>query len=103
MSEIDTLVNQHFLEWELRLKHIDEKMAQAHEAHAKDTSRSDITIELENIRKSRDAVAREIDSVRSLPASEHAPGSTHATGVKAALSAVGLQIEKVLGSIVGAN
>lgn len=103
MNEMDTLANQNFLEWELRLKHVDEKMARAHEANTKNAVRGDVAAELEGIRKSRDAVALQIDDARSDPRNERFATTAQGNGIHTALAAVGLQLERLLGTIVGAN
>ncbi len=103
MNEMDTLANQHFLEWESRMRHIDEMLAKANKAHANNAGRADIATELKSIQKSRDALALEIDSVRNRPLSEQSTTGDHANGVKTALSAIGLQMERLLSSVVGAD
>lgn len=103
MSGVDTLVNQHFLEWESRLKHIDEVMAQAQEAHAKGPQKPDVHARLSRIRQSRDALALGIASARGMPASELPHTAKHLDGLRASFAAVGLELERVFASIVGSD
>ena len=79
MNEMDTLANQHFLEWELRLKKIDEMMIKVSEAHTKQAARPEFGEELAAIQKSRESVAQ------------------------TTLAAIGQQMEELLSSVVGAD
>lgn len=103
MDEVGTLANQHFLEWESRLKHIDEKMAKAQETHAQGPQKPDVELQLSNIKKSRDELAAGVARARSLPASElpHAASDVH--GLTASFTAVGVELERVLASIVSSD
>jgi hypothetical protein len=101
MDEIGKLANQHILEWESRLEHIDEMMARAHEAHAKVSEGSDIQAQLAKISKARDELALDLTSFRSLPASELSNVTNRVDGLKASFDTVGLQLERVLTTIVG--
>jgi hypothetical protein len=101
MDEIGKLANQHFLEWESRLDHIDEMMTRAHEAHAKISEGSDIQAQLAKIGKARGELAHKLANVRSLPASELSNVTNPVDGLTASFETVGLQLERVLATIVG--
>lgn len=100
MNEIGKLSNQHFLEWESHLEHIDELMGKAQVVHAKEPEGSDIRAQLTDIRKNRDALALDLASVRNLPESEQSNATKRAHGLTTAFAAVGLQLEKMLASVV---
>jgi hypothetical protein len=100
MNEIGKLANQNHLEWESRLKHIDEMMARAHQAHAKEPDESDAQAQLAKIRKARDALALDLVSVRSLPSGELSNVPNRVNGLTASFEAVGLQLERLLTTIV---
>jgi len=101
MNEIRKLANQHFLEWESRLKHIDEMMAKAQEVHVREGEGSDIHAQLTKIRVARDELALATSRARSLPEDERPARTNQVEGVQAAFSAVGLQIEKLLATVLG--
>ena len=103
MNEMDTLANQHFLEWELRLKKIDEMMIKVSEAHTKQAAHPEIGEKLAAIQKSRESVALQIDSARKLPASQQVVDSHHTGVIQTTLAAIGQQMEKLLSSVVGAD
>ena len=103
MDEVGTLANQHFLEWESRLRHIDEKMAKAHAAHAHNPHPSDVQVQLSNIKKSRDELAAGVARARSLPASERPHAASDAHGLTASFTAVGVELERVLATIVSSD
>ena len=103
MSAVDTLVNQHFLEWESRLKHIDEDIAKAHAAQAQAPQKPGIQARLSDIRKSRDELALGVATARGLPANGHPDVVKHVDGLTASFAAVGLELERVFASIVGSD
>jgi len=103
MDEVGTLANQNFLEWESRLKHIDEKMAKAHAAHARDPHPSDIQMQLSSIQKSRDELAAGVARARSLPSSELPNAAGHVHGLTASFATVGVELERVLATIVNSD
>jgi len=106
MDEVGTLANQNFLEWESRLKHIDEKMARAHAAHAahaRDPHPSDIQMQLSSIQKSRDELAAGVARARSLPSSELPNAAGHVHGLTASFATVGVELERVLATIVNSD
>ena len=103
MDEVGTLANQNFLEWESRLKHIDEKMAKAHAAHAQKPHASDVQMQLSNIQKSRDELARGVASARGLPLSESPNATSQPGGLTASFEAVGVELERVLATIVNSD
>jgi hypothetical protein len=85
MNEIMHLANQHILEWESRLQHIDEMAARAHELHGKAPEGSEEHKKLANLRTYREQLSRDLDE-----------GGAHS-----ALEATGQQLEDILGSILG--
>ncbi len=103
MNEMDTLANQHFLEWELRLKKIDEMMIKVSEAHTMQPARPEVGAELAAIQKSRESVALQIDSARKMPANQQSVASHHTGVIQTTLASIGQQMEKLLSSVVGAD
>jgi len=101
MNEIRKLANQHFLEWESRLKHIDEMMAKAQEVHVREGEGSNIHTQLTKIRVARDELALATSRARSLPEDERPAMTNEVEGIQAAFSEVGLQMEKLLATVLG--
>lgn len=85
MNELMHLTNQHILEWESRLQHIDEMAARAHELHGKAPEGSEEHQKLGRLRTYREQLSRDLDE----------------GGVQSALEATGQQLEEILGSILG--
>lgn len=100
MNEIIKLAEQHILESESRLLHIDEMMAQAKQAHAKVADATGIEAQLAKIQQDRDGAAQELLDIRGQVASDSAHSVKRGEKVKTLLAAVGDQLEKMLGTIV---
>lgn len=99
MDEIGTLANQNFLEWESRLKHIDEMLGRANALHADAPEGSEMHLHLTNARKARDEIAVDLTHVRTLPESELTHTANKMDGLKASFEAIGLQLEKLLAAV----
>jgi hypothetical protein len=103
MDAIIKLANQHILEWESRLAHIDEMAERARELHGKEPEGSDLHKQLSDIKTYRQQLSLDLLETQnhrndSSPTASPSEGSLHA-----ALEATGLQLEQMLGSIVGAD
>lgn len=61
MTDTEHLVERHIREYEARLKHIDELMAQADEAMAATRQTEQLGMELSEIRQDRDKLERELE------------------------------------------
>lgn len=70
MSKLNLMIQQHILEHESRLKHVDELLERAQAGAAK---AGDATSELEDARRERDQLARQFDAFKQTPA-EQRPG-----------------------------
>lgn len=93
MNQITNLVNQHILEWESRLGHIDDMTALAHELHGHAPEGSALHTQLAEINMYREQLSLDLVDAQS-----HAEG-----GVRGALEATGLQLERILGSVLGVD
>jgi hypothetical protein len=103
MNPMTHLTNQHVLEWESRLQHIDEMAARAHELHGKAPQGSVEHKKLADIRTYREQLSKHLENAQNPPASEDAYAHPSEGGIHTALEATGSQLEKILGSIVGVD
>jgi hypothetical protein len=103
MNPMTHLTNQHVLEWESRLQHIDEMAARAHELHGKAPEGSEAHKKLSDIRNYREQLSLHLETAKSLPETEDAYAHPSDGGIHAVLEATGSQLEKILGSIVGVD
>jgi hypothetical protein len=99
MDEIGTLANQNFLEWESRLKHIDEMLGRANALHADAPEGSEMHLHLTNARKARDEIAVDLTHVRDLPESALVNTTNRMDGLKTSFEAIGRQLEKLLATV----
>lgn len=61
MSKTDELVNQHILEYQSRLKHIDELIAKAHAVSENSAAAQSVKAELSEYKAQRDKLARGLE------------------------------------------
>lgn len=95
MSEIDRLSEQHILESEAHLRHIDELMNRTQQVGATSGLASDLQSRLEELRSLRDAAAQALEALRQQPKTQDA------TQVKSTLQTIGNEMEKVLTAVLG--
>ena len=93
------LAEQHILESESHLRHIDELMTRAAGSPLKGTEGNQTAARLRKIKLDRDRFAQELDEIRHLPPGEMSDGVKRGEGLKGALETVGLELEKALASI----
>ncbi len=93
------LAEQHILESESHLRHIDELMARAHEVPLKGTEGAQTAERLRKIKLDRDRFAQELDEIRHLPPGEASDVVKRGEGLKGVLETVGLELEKTLASV----
>ena len=96
MSVIDHLVQQHILESESHLRHIDELLSKARTARAGSTVAPQHVAELNRIEQQHSRLSGELDAMRKAPTADVAERSK---GLKAVLQTVGLELEKTLTAI----
>jgi hypothetical protein len=97
------LAEQHILESESHLRHIDELMVRAREVPLKGTVSDETAALLARIKLDRDRFTQELDEIRRLPARERSEVLKRAEGLKGVLENVGLELEKTLGAIFDQN
>lgn len=94
MTTIDHLIEQHFLEHEARLKHVDElleKARQASESDAPETSE-----QVSGFTQQREEIARSVEELRSRPLAEWQEKSIEEAGPMAVWDALAIQLENFL-------
>ncbi|MGE5337778.1 MAG: hypothetical protein ACM3PU_08110 [Gemmatimonadota bacterium] len=96
MNEILKLAEQHVREWESRLKHIDELMERASQAHANAPSRQDIEAKLAQMRESRNKLAQELEIMRQKRTEESHEVIAHSTGLKGAFELLSKELYDTL-------
>lgn len=96
MSAIDHLVEQHILESESHMRHIDELLAKAQAARARSGVAPQQEVLLNRFKQDHDRLARELDALRKSPAPDAVERSK---GIKSVLQTIGLELEKTLTAI----
>jgi hypothetical protein len=99
MSELDRLANQHILESESHLRHIDELMAKAREVQAKQQLEAQAAAELARLAHEHGRAAQELRSLGGMPRPATADTVARSEGVKGVLQKIGLELEKALTAI----
>ncbi|MCZ4315188.1 hypothetical protein O4H66_17415 [Comamonadaceae bacterium G21597-S1] len=99
MSELDRLANQHILESESHLRHIDELMAKAREAQAKQQLAADAASALPRLEREHGQATQELRALGQLPRPATADTVARSEGVKGVLQKIGLELEKALTAI----
>ena len=103
MNTMTHLANQNILEWESRLQHIDAMAARANELHGKAPAGSQEHQTLAEIRTYREQLSQHLENAQQAPTTE-APHASHPEGgLESALEATGLQLERILGSVLGVD
>jgi hypothetical protein len=98
------LAEQHILQSESHLRHIDELMVRAREVPLKGTASDETAALLARIKLDHDRFTQELDEIRCLlPARERSEVLKRAEGLKGVLENVGLELEKTLGAIFDQN
>lgn len=96
MSVIDHLVEQHILESQSHLRHIDELMAKARAVRARTTVSSEHEAQLNRLDQDQSRLRGELDALRTAPPPDAAERSQ---GLKGVLQTIGLELEKTLTAI----
>lgn len=99
MDETNKLVEQHIGESQSHLRHIDELMERARAARAKAPQARGLEELLTRTQQDRDRLAQHLDDVRRQPADALPRLVEHGEGLKGALEAMGLQLEKALAAV----
>lgn len=103
MNTTTHLANQNILEWESRLQHIDAMAARANELHGKAPAGSEEHQKLAEIRTYREQLSQHLENAQQASPTG-APHASHPEGgVESALEATGLQLERILGSVLGVD
>lgn len=99
MTKMIHLVEQHMLQSESELRHIDELMARAHEARAKMPLKPATEAELIRIQGERAKGAQELTTLRQQAHDDSDDMVKRSEGLKGVLQTVGLELEKALATI----
>lgn len=97
MSRIDQLVEQHFLESQAHLRHIDELVAKAQQARASKGVSAEQEGQLTRLEQEHARVSGELHALRGKPASPDAV--ERSKGLTGMLQTIGLELEKALTAI----
>ena len=94
MTSEEHLINQHILEYESRLKHIDELLEQAHQnSNITDAQKQ---AELEEIKEKRAELENYVDSAKTLSREHWEKDAINMAGPMAVWDAVAQQLEKIV-------
>ena len=100
MESVDNLAEQHILESESHLRHIDELMARASQLPASASASSEVQETLRQIEADRARLAQEVKDLRlGLGTHGGSDAAVRGAGLNSALRAVGLQLEHVITAI----
>lgn len=99
MSELDRLANQHILESQSHLRHIDELLAKARDARTKQLLAGAAADALPRLEQEHDRATQELQALGSLPKPATADTVARSEGVKGVLQKLGLELEKTLTAI----
>ena len=100
MNEITHLVEQHVLEAESHLRHIDELMTSAHTAAGSNHAiPHDVEARITQIRQDRDRLAQELSDIRRQGGHATVETAARAEGLKRVLQTVGAELEKAFTAI----
>lgn len=97
MNQVDRLVEQHFLESELHLRHIDELMAKAQVARISKRVSSEHEGQLSRLEQEHARVVGELHALRAKPATPD--DVERSKGLTGMLQTIGLELEKALTAI----
>jgi 2-hydroxychromene-2-carboxylate isomerase len=99
MSELDRLANQHILESESHLRHIDEMMAKAREPKARQKLNADAASTLGRLEQEHGRAAQELKALLSRPKPATADTVAQSEGVMGVLQKIGLELERTLAAV----
>lgn len=99
MNKIIHLAEQHILESQSHLQHIDELMAKAQVARAKNSLKPEVEAQLTQIQGARDKWAEELNAIRQQSGDNSTDTLKRGEGLKGGLQTVGLELEKALASV----
>ncbi len=100
MNALNALAQQHILESEARLLHIDELTARSRRGS---TKAIDVLLEqaqVHRIQADRDRLALELEGLRVMPRTDTPEVVGRAKGLTSALANVGLELEKALAAVL---
>ena len=96
MRAADHLVEQHILESQSHLRHIEELMGKARDLRSRRTVSSEHEAQLNRLELDHSRVRGEFDALRTAPPPDAAERSQGSTGV---LKKIGLELEKTLTAV----
>jgi hypothetical protein len=99
MNKIIHLAEQHILESQSHLRHIDEMMARAQEARAENAFKPEVETELARIQSARDKGEEELNAIQQQPSDDSVDTVQRSEGLSGVLHTVGLELEKALTSV----
>ena len=96
MTTIDRLVEQHIIEHESHLKHIDELLERADKGITKSAEPSDLDSQLEEIRQQREKLVKHIDELKQKTREEWQEDKIEDVGPMVIWEAVAKRLEKLV-------
>ncbi len=96
MDKIDQLANQHILEHESRLSHIDELLSRADKGKQKETSLSEIELQLAELRAEREKLSQHIEELKKKSFDEWQVTEIEQAGPMIIWDAVAKKLEKLV-------
>ncbi len=103
MSELDRLADQHFLESQAHLRHIDDLMAKVKQAQAQRPVAPEHARTLARLEQEHGRMTRDLKSFRDLPQPATANTVARGEGIKGVLQTLGLELEKTLAAVIGGD
>jgi len=96
MTNEEHLINQHILEYESRLKHIDELLEKAESNSKGDEAQVEQAEDLKNLKEKRIELKNYIDSVKTMSVDHWEKDAINMAGPMAVWDAVAQQLEKLV-------
>ena len=96
MDKVDQLVNQHILEHESKLRHIDELLSRAAQKQEKITAQSDIEKQLAELRSEREKLSQHIEKLKKKSREEWQAETIEQVGPMIMWDAVAKKLEKLV-------
>lgn len=96
MTTMNQLVEQHILQYESHLKHIDELLERAHEGVTEGPEHAESKEELEALRQQRESLASHVDELRSKSLENWQEEEIEMSGPMGIWDAVAQQLEKLV-------
>ncbi len=100
MTKIIKLAEQHILESQSRLRHIDEMMGRLKRAKVKADDAANVAAQLVEIQRDRDRAEQELLGMRKQQENDSSDSTQQGEQVKSTLELVGKQLERILSSLV---